>query len=349
MPVKIKISIKNDKIYTDEEKEIIKLELKKIQTLVEAEELYITINGQTYPATSNIYLYNTYYYFSSVIRKNAFKLVKRGNETHGGAIISGHQVYLVNLNNLYLQKDYTFSESSSNNLILEIHGYKNNFQTFNENEMISLKDGFKLEALISVVVLPDETTITTDIATNIENQIIFGGEFIDNNLDNFTQDTTWTNPGINPSILTEEIFLSQNIEDYITDPDQYNDVYLIDERWLTYTENTDEDPIFNYTLDNDHSDSKKFNNGSKFLNVVIADYVFDDEYNLESIDEHARFMFKNKHLPALDSIKTFLRSDSERRREQIVEELEKAHIYIYELKKEIQELKKKIFKNNTNS
>lgn len=347
MPIKVKISYRDDIFFTEEEQELLKIELKKIQLLVLAERLYIEINNISYLASSDIYFYNKYYYFPSVSKVNSFKLVKRNDETNNGAITSGNQVYLVNINNKYLQKDYTFRESSSNNLILEVHGYKNNFQTFNENQMISIKDGFKLEVLVSVVILPEETTL---LETNIikSTNIIFGEEFINRNLDNFNQDTTWTNPGINPSILTEEIFLSQNIEDYITDPELYNSVYLVDERWLTYTENTNLESTFNYTLDDDHDDSKKFMNGIKIVDNVIADYVFEDDYKLESIEEHGKFMFKNKHLPALESIKTFLKSDASMRREQIVEELEKAHIYIYQLSKEIKELKK-IFKNNTNN
>lgn len=351
MPFKVKISYRDDIFFTEEEQEILKLELKKIQLLVLAERLYVTINSEQYLATHNIYFYNTYYYFPSVSKVNSFKLVKRGDETNTSAISSGNQVFLININGKYLQNDYTFGDSSTNNLILEVHGYQNNFQSIDDDGMISIKDSFKLEVLVSVVILPEETTIIeTNIGTNIINStnIIFGAEFINKNLDNFSQDTTWTNPGIDPTILTEEIFLSQNIEDYITDPDQFNDVYLVDERWLTYTENSLLEPTYNYTLDDDHSESKKFKNGIKVVDTVIADYVFEDDYKLESIEDHANFMFKNKHLPALESIKTFLRSDAPMRREQMVEELEKAHIYIYQLNKEIQELKK-IFKNNTNS
>lgn len=347
MPFKVKISYRDDIFFTEEEQEILKLELKKIQLLVLAERLYVTINSEQYLATHNIYFYNTYYYFPSVSKVNSFKLVKRGDETNTGAVTSGNQVFLVNINGKYLQNDYTFGDSSSNNLILEVHGYQNNFQSVDDDSMISIKDSFKLEVLVSVVILPEETTLLDDsISTNY--QIIFGEEFIATDINNFSQDTTWTNPGIDPAILTEEIFLSQNIEDYITDPEQFNDVYLVDERWLTYTENSLLEPTYNYTLDDDHSDSKKFKNGIPVVDVVIADYVFEDDYNLESIEDHANFMFKNKHLPALESIKTFLRSDAPMRREQMVEELEKAHIYIYQLNKEIQELKK-IFKNNTNS
>ncbi|MCB7130380.1 MAG: hypothetical protein J3T61_12680, partial [Candidatus Brocadiales bacterium] len=34
-----------------------------------------------------------------------------------------------------------------------------------------------------------------------------------------------------------------------------------------------------------------------------ADYVFEPEYELESIEEHASFMWKNKHLKAIPEAK----------------------------------------------
>jgi hypothetical protein len=66
-----------------------------------------------------------------------------------------------------------------------------------------------------------------------------------------------------------------------------------------------------------------------------ADYVFEPDYKLESIDEHAEFMWKNKHLRAIPKASV----DGQGRevvmvgahRRGIVEELEKAHIYIDQL------------------
>lgn len=69
------------------------------------------------------------------------------------------------------------------------------------------------------------------------------------------------------------------------------------------------------------------------------DYVFEPEYNLESIEEHAAYMWKNKHLPAVGSgvngkdgkamINVANRSQG------VLEELEKAHLYIEQLHKRI--------------
>ncbi len=69
--------------------------------------------------------------------------------------------------------------------------------------------------------------------------------------------------------------------------------------------------------------------------LLHADYVFEPDFKLESIREHADFMWKNKHLKAIPKAKV----DENGReivevgahRKGIVEELEKAHIYISQL------------------
>ena len=69
--------------------------------------------------------------------------------------------------------------------------------------------------------------------------------------------------------------------------------------------------------------------------VRHADYVFEDDYQLESIDEHSEFMWKEKHLPAVGAGETdaegreYVEYGSQMRG--ILEELEKAHIYIEQL------------------
>ena len=69
-----------------------------------------------------------------------------------------------------------------------------------------------------------------------------------------------------------------------------------------------------------------------------ADYVFDSEYNLESIEEHSTFMWSEGHLPAVPQAKKdadgqeIVEVGSHRRG--ILEELEKAHIYIERLNAE---------------
>ena len=77
-----------------------------------------------------------------------------------------------------------------------------------------------------------------------------------------------------------------------------------------------------------------------------ADYVFEPDYQLESIKEHAEFMWKNKHLRAIPKSNI----DKEGReivelgshRKGIVEELEKAHIYIEQLHIHIKALEESI-------
>jgi len=76
-----------------------------------------------------------------------------------------------------------------------------------------------------------------------------------------------------------------------------------------------------------------------------ADYVFDDKYKLESIEEHSEFMWKNKHLTAIPGATTD-ESGNEiikvgAHRKGIVEELEKAHIYIDMLNSSNKDLEKK--------
>ncbi|MEM7587309.1 MAG: hypothetical protein AAF560_28235 [Acidobacteriota bacterium] len=72
---------------------------------------------------------------------------------------------------------------------------------------------------------------------------------------------------------------------------------------------------------------------------LFADYVFDEAYELESIEEHAEFMWTNKHLPAVPARQL----DAEGREvleigaqhRGMLEELEKAHIYIQQLNEQL--------------
>lgn len=80
--------------------------------------------------------------------------------------------------------------------------------------------------------------------------------------------------------------------------------------------------------------------------LLHADYVFDKNYELESIEEHAQFMWNNKHLEAIPKARVddagleIVAVGSHRKG--IVEELEKAHIYIEQLHKHIQMLDKQM-------
>ena len=76
--------------------------------------------------------------------------------------------------------------------------------------------------------------------------------------------------------------------------------------------------------------------------VLHADYVFEPDYELPSIEQNAAFMWKNKHLPAIP--KREVGEDGNElveiggHRKGIVEELEKAHIYIEQLHRQLQQL-----------
>jgi hypothetical protein len=80
--------------------------------------------------------------------------------------------------------------------------------------------------------------------------------------------------------------------------------------------------------------------------VLHADYVFEPDYQLESINEHSEFMWQNKHLAAIPKVK---KDETGREiievgahRKGIVEELEKAHIYIEQLHKQNKALEKRV-------
>jgi len=356
--VRVTCTVRTDSCYSELEKTAVKLDLQRIEDLINEESLTVTIGSLSVTAVANIYLYNNYYYFDKVSVVNAFKLVKRDNESFDKAILTGHQVYLKNRNNEYLKTDYTFSSSSSNKLLLEVHGYCNNFLT-TANCIISIKHGFKLEVLPSLIV--DLPSII--VGPSIQTEITFNSSTT-----NFTTSLTtitaeqvssdpdgnFTNPGVSISSL-EEALLSADINEYLNDSSRAGEVYLVDERWLTYKEIcTDGSVVYGFHYADNYSDSKKFYNGTHFCSdLIIADYVFNSAYNLESIEEHGIFMFKNKHLPALKSANQINNLyNPEQRRENILEELEKAHIYIFQMNermKKMEEIICKLTNNNNNN
>ena len=83
--------------------------------------------------------------------------------------------------------------------------------------------------------------------------------------------------------------------------------------------------------------------GTLFINGVdnsAPDYIFEPDYPLESIEEHAESMWKNKHLPALPTAASTAKEGVDVVRYQfgVLEELEKAHIYIAQLSETLAEL-----------
>jgi hypothetical protein len=77
-----------------------------------------------------------------------------------------------------------------------------------------------------------------------------------------------------------------------------------------------------------------------------ADYVFEPDYSLESIEEHAEYMWQNKHLKAIPAAKKDKTGQEVveigSHRKGIVEELEKAHIYIEQLNKKNESLEARL-------
>jgi hypothetical protein len=78
------------------------------------------------------------------------------------------------------------------------------------------------------------------------------------------------------------------------------------------------------------------------LGGITPDYVFDPGYPLESIDEHAALMWEMRHLPALPRAEITAEGrgviDVGARSQGLLEELEKAHIYIAELNDRVKAL-----------
>ena len=262
-------------------------QIENAYNLIVSGSINITLGGVTKPAVPDVYLFNKFYYFNNLSKNNSFKLVKRFDETNNKAIVDDNDVFLVNINDEYLQKNLSFAKSGSNNLLLKVHAYTNSFLSENKTCFINLTDGFKLEYLPGMMI-NDSCFSTNDdfssgLPTNCFTKLVLGTNYDANT---FTQDSLWTNIGINPDNITEEIFLSTNISDFIEDSSKYNDIYLIDQRWLTIVE-IDGNVTYGQTYNNNHDDSKKFLNGFNFCNTNnIPDYVFHDSYNLETIEKH---------------------------------------------------------------
>ena len=70
-------------------------QIENAYNLVTDGNLSITIDGVTRTAVPEIYLLNTYYYFSDLSKNNSFKLVKDTMKNNNTAIMNGYQVFLV--------------------------------------------------------------------------------------------------------------------------------------------------------------------------------------------------------------------------------------------------------------
>ena len=85
-------------------------------------------------------------------------------------------------------------------------------------------------------------------------------------------------------------------------------------------------------------------NGNLVINGfdITPDYVFDSDYALESIEEHANLMWQNKHLPALPGATANEENGVNVVSHQfgVLEELEKAHIYIDQLHQRVKTIER---------
>jgi len=72
-----------------------------------------------------------------------------------------------------------------------------------------------------------------------------------------------------------------------------------------------------------------------------ADYVFEENYELMPIDELENYVTENKHLPNVPSAEAMVKDglDVAKMDAKLLEKIEEAHLYIIELKKEVDELK----------
>ncbi len=75
--------------------------------------------------------------------------------------------------------------------------------------------------------------------------------------------------------------------------------------------------------------------------VPNSDHVFEDDYNLRTLEEVEKFVTKNKHLPEIPSAKEFKENGYSigEMDDVLLRKVEELTLYIIELKKEINELK----------
>ncbi|MCA6488116.1 MAG: hypothetical protein IM534_09665, partial [Chitinophagaceae bacterium] len=80
-----------------------------------------------------------------------------------------------------------------------------------------------------------------------------------------------------------------------------------------------------------------------------ADYVFDKKYNLRPLDEVEKFIQENQHLPELPSATTVAREgiDVADMQAKLLSKIEELTLYVIELKKEVETLKKKQSKKSS--
>lgn len=75
-----------------------------------------------------------------------------------------------------------------------------------------------------------------------------------------------------------------------------------------------------------------------------SDYVFEEDYNLMTIEELENYVSKNKHLPNVPSAEEVVKNgiDMAQMDAKLLEKIEEAYLYIIELKQEVEQLKTQI-------
>lgn len=81
---------------------------------------------------------------------------------------------------------------------------------------------------------------------------------------------------------------------------------------------------------------------ANFCSANWADYVFEDNYNLKSLNEVEKFIIENKHLPNIPSAMEIEKEglDVAQMQAKQMEKIEELTLYLIEMKKEIDQLKK---------
>ncbi|QSX77428.1 bZIP transcription factor [Agrilutibacter solisilvae] len=84
--------------------------------------------------------------------------------------------------------------------------------------------------------------------------------------------------------------------------------------------------------------------------TITPDYVFKKDFRIPSIQEHAKLMWKNSHLPKMQPAQTNAHGQGVinvgQRAQGMLEELEYAHVYIEQLHGDVQGLKKDVDKRD---
>ncbi len=105
-------------------------------------------------------------------------------------------------------------------------------------------------------------------------------------------------------------------------------------------------PELTLTTDGDLSIAGDLTTGGSGACSSGCDRVFDKDYDLPTISEHAEYMFKNRHLEAVGPTSEDGPFNVTQKVGGVLNELEKAHIYIAELNARLEKLEKALDEKN---